>query len=98
MAEETLSTQLPDLRGGVLPARHHRSLLIFGRLVICVLTPRSSLIALLSPHRSGSAASEWGEAGEDGFGAGDPSTGAAAAGAAAPGAGGGTQPSAAQQR
>lgn len=25
MAEETLSSQLPDLRGGVLPPRHHRS-------------------------------------------------------------------------
>lgn len=25
MAEETLSAQLPDLRGGVLPSRHHRS-------------------------------------------------------------------------
>lgn len=24
MAEEALSTQLPDLRGGILPPRHHR--------------------------------------------------------------------------
>lgn len=66
--------------------------------MIWILPQRWSLTALLSLHRSSSAASEWGEAGEDGFGARDPSTGAAAAGAAAAGAGGGTQPSAAQQR
>lgn len=49
-------------------------------------------------HRPGTAASQWGEAGEDGPGAGDVQTGAAATGAAAPGTGGRTQPAAAQQR
>lgn len=49
-------------------------------------------------HRPSTAASQWGEAGEDGPGAGDVQTGAAATGAAAPGTGGRTQPAAAQQR
>lgn len=48
--------------------------------------------------RPGPVASERGEAGEDGAGAGNTSAGVAAAGAAAPGAGGGTQLAAAQQR
>uniref|UniRef100_A0AAY4EE44 Uridine-cytidine kinase n=1 Tax=Denticeps clupeoides TaxID=299321 RepID=A0AAY4EE44_9TELE len=69
VAEETLSTQLPDLHGGLLPSCHHRSCLV---------------------------AAEWGEAGEDGSGSGDPQTGASTAGAAAPAAGGGPQPAAAQ--
>lgn len=48
--------------------------------------------------RPRAAASQRGEAAEDGAGAGDASPGAAATGAAASGAGGGTQPAAAQQR
>lgn len=99
VAEETLSPQLPDLRGGVLPPRHHRS----GHR----RTPgwqnqnrfffllRSSLFSASRPRV---IASERREAGEDGTGAGNASAGVAAAGAAAPGAGGGTQLAAAQQR
>lgn len=103
MAEETLSAQLPGLRGGVLPARHHR----------LHTKPRSSAdLQMRSKNRKinttfvicshfsrpGPVASERGEAGEDGAGAGNTSAGVAAAGAAAPGAGGGTQLAAAQQR
>lgn len=51
---------------------------------------KSELTAELCASRPCAVASEWGEAGEDGTGAGNAAAGAAAAGAAAPGAGGGT--------
>lgn len=94
VAEEALPTQLPDLRGGLLPPRHHRSAILKRRSD----EGRGSVTgACLSVRRARAAAAERGEAGEDGAGAGDAAAGAAATGAAAAGAGGGTQPAAAQQ-